>query len=1068
MAYISSNPIANATNYGGTGYAAQLMGGAGDDELNDPNSYAAQLAALAEMSRAAAEQRKAESAPALQPSAYAQAKAARQSAGLPMTAANAPARPGMADMFRPNYTKVSYRHDWQKSGLRPEATNALDSILGRVANRVPAVEIASAYRSPAYNRKVGGARSSQHMAGRAFDVTLRDLAPDQQEALVDSILAEPSVRGFGYYPRSNSIHFDVRPGTGRAYWGADYSRGSWSAPAWMNERVQAWASGRAPQAAQRARVMQPPPDPRARPDTSSPAYGAQGARSMPDDSFAVPMDEVPMAGAPQEQAPAAYAPPPPARQPPAQQAIQTLVAEPDGVYRVKKGDTLGAIAKRSLGSAGRWREIAELNGIRPGEERRLMPGQTIRLPGTGAPAPVAANVPSPRPRPSREVDIPIPRQRPQPSYAESLARFDEEQPAELAGRPEAMPSGGLPSMPGVMVQPPRNEAGKGDVLATPFHGVRQPPTNEAAKGSLDLSMDARINRELAAYKQSLIESGLTPEQAAPLVEQVREGMIRDLGGGEALVAGPNEEPIAGDDLRPALSPDNIFASAPDFTARSRRRFDDTYESGNSVNPDTQAALDSQTERGSWLDPVMQGVTMGFGDELAGAFGGAMDAISGGSFDEGYARTRDTARGNLEAYRARNPVASTALEIAGAVPTALIPGGAAVRGANIATKVGRGMAAGAGYGAVAGYGAGEGGVKNRVENATRGAAVGAAVGGAVPVAGRVIGKAVGRRQAVKSAPSRTDIHDRKTALYDQADRAGIAVNPPALERAGRVIPARMQKAGIDPTLHPNASAALRRVEQLADTGMGNRRLSLSETETVRKVIVDATKSPNKADRYMAGQILEHFDQWRTSLAPRDMVNGRNMTGREAIGILKEAQTLAKREAKGDTLAQLVENAQNADRDFGTALRQEFRTLARNKNRMRQFSSDEQSQIKSIVRGGPIDWVLRAVGMASPAGGTLALLRGVAAGAAGSPVLPIVGYGAQKMAGRRTGKAVERMDAGIRSGNARGAVSPSAENATDAALGTAGQAAGPQIVSRWGNDYALDPASGTYRLIGPSGR
>lgn len=47
-------------------------------------------------------------------------------------------------------------------------------------------------------------------------------------------------------------------------------------------------------------------------------------------------------------------------------------------YTVKRGDTLGAIATRELGSYKRWREIADLNGIR--DPRRLQIGQVLRLP----------------------------------------------------------------------------------------------------------------------------------------------------------------------------------------------------------------------------------------------------------------------------------------------------------------------------------------------------------------------------------------------------------------------------------------------------------------------------------------------------------------------------------------------------------------------------------------------------------------------------------------------------------------------------------------------------------------
>ena len=50
-------------------------------------------------------------------------------------------------------------------------------------------------------------------------------------------------------------------------------------------------------------------------------------------------------------------------------------------YTIKEGDTLSAISKKMLGSAGRWREIIKLNpGLNPD---KLQIGQIIKIPKTG-------------------------------------------------------------------------------------------------------------------------------------------------------------------------------------------------------------------------------------------------------------------------------------------------------------------------------------------------------------------------------------------------------------------------------------------------------------------------------------------------------------------------------------------------------------------------------------------------------------------------------------------------------------------------------------------------------------
>jgi nucleoid-associated protein YgaU len=77
--------------------------------------------------------------------------------------------------------------------------------------------------------------------------------------------------------------------------------------------------------------------------------------------------------------------------------LQEPVAAPAGAatpatYVIRSGDTLGAIAKRTLGAESRWEELVKLNpGLDP---KRLKIGSTIRLSGS-APAALAQPAPAP-------------------------------------------------------------------------------------------------------------------------------------------------------------------------------------------------------------------------------------------------------------------------------------------------------------------------------------------------------------------------------------------------------------------------------------------------------------------------------------------------------------------------------------------------------------------------------------------------------------------------------------------------------------------------------------------------
>lgn len=78
------------------------------------------------------------------------------------------------------------------------------------------IGVGSGYRTKAWNRKVGGARNSQHVEGRALD-----LYPPEGKAVADLVEAALAVarrpggliRGIGVY--STFVHVDIRPVVGR-------------------------------------------------------------------------------------------------------------------------------------------------------------------------------------------------------------------------------------------------------------------------------------------------------------------------------------------------------------------------------------------------------------------------------------------------------------------------------------------------------------------------------------------------------------------------------------------------------------------------------------------------------------------------------------------------------------------------------------------------------------------------------------------------------------------------------------------------------------------------------------
>lgn len=69
-----------------------------------------------------------------------------------------------------------------------------------------AVTINSGYRTPGYNKKVGGATYSQHCYGTAADIQVKGVDPKRVAAYAETLMAGKG--GIGIYP--TFTHIDVR------------------------------------------------------------------------------------------------------------------------------------------------------------------------------------------------------------------------------------------------------------------------------------------------------------------------------------------------------------------------------------------------------------------------------------------------------------------------------------------------------------------------------------------------------------------------------------------------------------------------------------------------------------------------------------------------------------------------------------------------------------------------------------------------------------------------------------------------------------------------------------------
>lgn len=72
------------------------------------------------------------------------------------------------------------------------------------------VRLNSGYRHKAYNKKIGGVPSSQHILAKAADITAKSFTPKQLAARIEKLIKAGKMRqgGIGIYP--GFTHYDIR------------------------------------------------------------------------------------------------------------------------------------------------------------------------------------------------------------------------------------------------------------------------------------------------------------------------------------------------------------------------------------------------------------------------------------------------------------------------------------------------------------------------------------------------------------------------------------------------------------------------------------------------------------------------------------------------------------------------------------------------------------------------------------------------------------------------------------------------------------------------------------------
>ena len=72
------------------------------------------------------------------------------------------------------------------------------------------IRIISGYRHPEYNKKIGGAKRSQHMFARAADIKVSGMAPAEVHATILKLIKAGDMKQGGLGKYSTFVHYDTR------------------------------------------------------------------------------------------------------------------------------------------------------------------------------------------------------------------------------------------------------------------------------------------------------------------------------------------------------------------------------------------------------------------------------------------------------------------------------------------------------------------------------------------------------------------------------------------------------------------------------------------------------------------------------------------------------------------------------------------------------------------------------------------------------------------------------------------------------------------------------------------
>ena len=260
----------------------------------------------------------------------------------------------------------------------------------------------------------------------------------------------------------------------------------------------------------------------------------------------------------------------------------------------------------------------------------------------------------------------------------------------------------------------------------------------------------------------------------------------------------------------------------------------------------------------------------------------------------------------------------------------------------------------------------------------------------PVAGMLAGAATALPFGIGARGPQipqAQVKQQAEGLYGQLRDTGFKIVDRSFRANMSNIAGKLRSEGYTPTGFPKIEGAIKELTT-------NRQpKTFDELQALRNIITSAQASNDAAERRLAGILKDEFDNYISNIPARDVrdAQGRILKDRGNLDLWEQARGAYSRLKKSEVFSEMLENAQLDQSKFTqsgaeNSLASQLRNLAKNRNKMRLFTKEEQDAIKEAAKGGTAQNLLKFFGRFAPTGPVSGMFAGGATVAS-----PVVGLG-----------------------------------------------------------------------------